>query len=134
MSNLKNLTKGRTLEHLSESLVGTNFKVPSLYMLEVNRWIHETEIVHSEICKKFGDCLVVVRSSASDEDNISSAKAGEYESVLGVNVRDRENLSDAISVVVNSYEKKGSPQSNRKFLFKGWFKILFVAELFLPTS
>ena len=99
----------------------------------MNRWIHETEIVHSEICKKFGDCLVVVRSPASDEDNISRP-AGEYDSVLGVNVRDRKNFNDAISVVVNSYEKKGSPLSNRKFLSKGWFKILFVAELFSPMS
>ena len=30
----------------------------------------------------FGDQLVVVRSSASDEDGVTSAKAGEYDSVL----------------------------------------------------
>ena len=61
---------------------------------------------------------MVVRSSASDEDNISSAKAGEYDSVLGVNVRDRENLSDAISVVVNSYEKKGIPSVEQEILIQ----------------
>ena len=66
----------------------------------------------------FGDQLVVVRSSASDEDGVTSAKAGEYDSVLEINVRDLDALNDAINVVIRSYEKTGISSVNQEVLIQ----------------
>ena len=84
--------------------------------------------MHSEIYDMFGDQLVVVRSSASDEDGVTSAKAGEYDSVLEINVRDLEALNDAISVVIRSYEKAGISSVNQEILIQKWCKTPLVAE------
>lgn len=117
-SQISNLTKGRTLERLSKSLVGAKFKVPLLYILEVKRWLDQQEMVHAELCDIFGDQLFVVRSSASDEDGVTSAKAREYESVLEVNVRDLKGLNDARSLVIRSYEKAGISSVNQGILIQ----------------
>lgn len=50
--------------------------------------------------------LLVIRSSASDEDASTVSSAGEYESVLNVGSHDVSRILESISLVVASYIKK----------------------------
>lgn len=118
-SILKNLTKGRTLEKLSNALSGNNFKVPTLYNLAVDQWSSNSSEVYSQILKIFKTSdELVVRSSASDEDSNLSTKAGEYDSVLGVSVTDKEALSVAITKVLHSYDSKGVGSAGQEILIQ----------------
>jgi len=117
--NFKNLTKGRTLAKVSSLLSGTNFTVPTLYNLSVDQWTTNSSEIYSKVQAIFKNSdKVVIRSSACDEDGSLSAKAGEYDSVLDIDVRDREALSAAIAKVMHSYESKGSGSAGQEILIQ----------------
>ena len=114
-----NLTKGRTLEKLSGFLSGHYFLVPTLYNLSVDQWSIDSATIYSKILEIFSpDDKLVVRSSASDEDGSLSAKAGEYDSVLGVLVSDKDAFSAAIDKVILSYETKGVGSAGQEVLIQ----------------
>ena len=118
-ADFNTLTKGRTLAKVAASLSGNNFTVPTLYNLSVDKWLSNSRLVYSEILEVFcASDNLVIRSSASDEDSSLSAKAGEYDSVLGVCVRDREALTAAITTVIQSYESKGVGSAGQEILIQ----------------
>ena len=52
--------------------------------------------------------MIVLRSSASDEDGKFNSAAGEYDSVLNVPANNQENILAAIDKIIASYKKKRS--------------------------
>ena len=78
----KLLSKAQTLKYV-ESKVSL-FEVPDLLYFKVSSYRNNPTIIIDQIKRYFKARIVVIRSSAADEDGKSSAAAGEYDSVLNV--------------------------------------------------
>jgi glutamine kinase len=50
--------------------------------------------------------MLIIRSSAADEDGHTSSLAGEYASVLNISSNNPQKITEGIKTVINSYEKK----------------------------
>lgn len=103
---LPNLTKAKALHHVREQL--HQFVVPEFMLISCDEWQDNPSLILDSIQQSFGDKTLVIRSSASDEDGQSAARAGEYDSVLNVAATDRVALNSALSTVIASYAKRGS--------------------------
>ena len=74
-------TKARTLSFLhSQNLI---FNVPKVYFFSLNSWKKNRDKICEYIDKNFNS-LVVVRSSALNEDTLEKSAAGSYNSYLNV--------------------------------------------------
>ena len=102
---LPNLTKAKALNHVRERL--QHFAVPEFRLISCDDWQANSHSILDSIQKYFCEKLLVIRSSASDEDGQFAALAGEYESVLNVPANDRIALHSAFSKVIASYAKRG---------------------------
>ena len=97
IKTLPKSTKGQKLLLLNNKV--KLFKIPKTICLKCHDVYSSKEhFIESE--------LLVVRSSAADEDGKSSSSAGEYESILSIPSRDSKKINEAIKAVVASYEKK----------------------------
>jgi phosphohistidine swiveling domain-containing protein len=112
------LTKGKTLQKLSSICEKDLFAVPELYLLDVDNWKKDFELCLIELADIFGNSELIVRSSASDEDSETSAKAGEYHSVLNVSAKDTKSLANAINAVITSYVSKGLEDKGQEVLIQ----------------
>ena len=59
--------------------------------------------VADDIDREFGGQKIVVRSSSSNEDGMNTSNAGHYESILGVDSKNRESVVCALINVLDSY-------------------------------
>ncbi len=100
----KGLTKAQTLEYVSTKL--TLFRVPELIYFTIANFRKAPFDTIEKINSTFSGRTIAVRSSAADEDGVSNAAAGEYESVLNVLSNDSESLLRAIQTVIRSIELK----------------------------
>jgi phosphohistidine swiveling domain-containing protein len=116
-------SKAKTLKYL-ESKVSL-FNVPELLIFDSANYLADSEKIVDQIRQTFPGRLVVVRSSASDEDGEKTALAGEYESVLNVLSDDAHAVRNAISSVINSYTRKGPRSGDDEII---------VQEMILNTS
>lgn len=98
-------SKAKTLACLEAKV--TLFRVPKLLFFEVAPFLSSQTEVIRRIKEHFGGRLVVIRSSAADEDGGQIACAGEYDSVLNVPSSDEEAIQAAFATVIASYERKG---------------------------
>ena len=119
----KSISKGQTLLWLENKV--TQFKVPQLFVFESDKFSLDPEYVFKQILNRFNGCLVVIRSSAADEDGSSTAMAGEYESVLNVASDNQVAVDFAIKEVIASYERKRPRQGGDEVI---------VQEMVLDTS
>jgi hypothetical protein len=94
---LNNKSKGQKLLFLKDKV--SIFKIPKTICLKCGEVYSSTE--HFIDTK-----LLVIRSSASDEDEGTASSAGEYESVLNVGSHDVTKILESINLVVASYIKK----------------------------
>lgn len=80
--------------------------VNPFFSFSVNQWYNnQTEII-SQLRSFFnGDQIIIIRSSASDEDNTINSLAGHYCSVPNVHSQDTYQLCHAIDRVINSYKQ-----------------------------
>lgn len=92
-------TKAETLDRLS-TMVSEPIVLEQV-SFTVAQWHEGFEDVIHQVRNKFGEQLVVVRSSAKSEDAFTHSNAGAYTSVL--NVDPHVALVDAISTVIDSY-------------------------------
>lgn len=97
IDDLKNKSKGQKLLSLNNKL--RLFKIPETICLNCSDVYSSKEHF---INKEF----LIVRSSASDEDEEAMSSAGEFESVLNLESSNAEKISEAINTVVASYIKK----------------------------
>ena len=96
-------SKSNTLVLLDKIL--TKSKIEKIFNFTVEEWLQNQNEVLDKISKQF-DSDVIVRSSAQDEDSFENSKAGIYERVLNVNPKIKTKVKEAVSVVIQSYDKK----------------------------
>ena len=98
-----NKSKSKILRSLTSKVI--SFKIPKLLSFNAELFV-DSKIAIVDVENKIGSKLVVVRSSAADEDNNISSLAGEYASVLNIPSNNPETITEAINTVIASYEKK----------------------------
>jgi glutamine kinase len=97
-------SKANFLKKVKERL--TIFKVPELISYSAELLKSDKESVLEEIACLFQSRLLIIRSSAADEDGQSNSSAGEYDSVLNIPSDNVEKVIEAINTVIASYERK----------------------------
>jgi phosphohistidine swiveling domain-containing protein len=86
----------------------THFKIPELKVFSVYEIRQSMENCLRQIQKKFSQELLIIRSSASDEDQSKLSAAGKYHSELYVDSSNKTALNSAINRVLESYIKSES--------------------------
>lgn len=100
---LKPRSKAGTLDAIRSRL--THFKVPPFRFFSVAEWDTRADALVRDISAAFDGKLVIVRSSAADEDGLHSAKAGEFDSVPNVPSTEAQAVRAAIETVIASYRR-----------------------------
>lgn len=94
-------TKAETLELLLKD----GFPVPPTYFFTVQQWIASNEKILHDIEQKFSsETHLAVRSSAIAEDTSENSMAGAFESVLKVDAKSRQSVTEAIEKVISSFD------------------------------
>ena len=101
-------TKADTLLRLENKL--SNSKVLPQVKCTIKEIESDINIIITKIQSLFSTPNLVVRSSALNEDTHHSSMAGNYESILNVDIHSNEAIVDAIADVVNSYLKGNQEQ------------------------
>jgi len=101
--NFKFGTKADTLKSLESKLQQSN--ILEQYKFTVEDFDSDSERVIDEIQASTSSAKLVVRSSALNEDTAHSSMAGNYESILNVDRRNRNLIKEACVAVINSYLK-----------------------------
>lgn len=99
-------SKARTLEDLRPGL--SCFAVPRFRYFAVSEWNQRGDAICAELTEQFAGHMLIVRSSASDEDGDDATRAGEYESVLDVPSNDPARIRAAVHAVIDSYGRNGT--------------------------
>ena len=96
-----NKTKGQTLLFLKDKI--NNFIIPNFYILKNKVFFSNKEYHLNLIQEKFKN-KVIIRSSASDEDNINFSQAGQYLSIKNIDVKNKKTICESITKVFHSYK------------------------------
>ena len=107
------MSKGRALEYVGNKL--TLFQVPDLVNFSIVSFKIDSSTIIQEIQTRFQGKSVAIRSSAFDEDRNASSAAGEYDSILGVNSLDVDEIRNGVNVVIKSIENKRPISENDEF-------------------
>ncbi len=105
-SNL--ITKGKTLEDLSKNIKTAKI----LPLLRFKKYVYEydKDNIVNNIQNHFKEDLLIIRSSANNEDGQDNSNAGHYKSILNVAKSDKIKIIEAINVVIESYDSKEGDQ------------------------
>ena len=95
-------SKARTIEKLSPLLKKS--KVLPVFIFNIESFKSSRLELLEKIQEFFSEDLLIVRSSACNEDTDESSKAGHFESVLNVERLDNQKLFDAINKVISSFD------------------------------
>ena len=119
LNNQQNIftSKANVLKFLQEQV--KNSKIEKLYAFEIHDWKTNKNEIIKEINQYFVNSKnVIVRSSAIGEDSLESSKAGSFESILDVNPKSDKLLTNAINLVLNSYEEKNNYNQKNQILIQ----------------
>ena len=108
MMRFKFGTKAETLNSLKSKL--KNSLVLEQYTFTVGQYVSDKAAIIEDIQKNLSSKLLVVRSSALNEDTEGSSMAGSYESILKVEKDNADILINAINIVIESYRKDNQAQ------------------------
>ncbi len=101
-------TKAETLDFLKKKIKLS--KIPKTYFFSVSEWKENKKLIISKIKSEFNG-KIVIRSSASDEDNYESSNAGKYKSFLNVNSKNSRDVEKKIKIVIQGYRKSSYKKS-----------------------
>jgi choline kinase len=104
-------TKAETLKSLQGKLK-LSF-ILDQYTFNIEDYKDNKNIIINNIQSKLSSKLLVVRSSALNEDTHNSSNAGSYESILKVIKDDHSNVKDSIEMVIGSYTKNNQLQNDK---------------------
>lgn len=107
-------TKASTLQALQATL--TKSTIESLMIVKVGDVRTKPNAVTAEIAQTFQGKKIVIRSSSKGEDGFESSNAGHYESILGVNADNAEEVLKALTEVYQSYGKDGEVGDEEQIL------------------
>ncbi len=96
-------SKAETLDLLKDNL--TQGIIPKQVFFSVEQWKLDKEKVLQQIKTELHSTLLVVRSSAKNEDSASSSMAGNYKSLLNIRLDNDLEIINAINQVSTSYFK-----------------------------
>ena len=123
-------TKARTLSFLqSQNLV---FTVPKLYFFSIYEWRKKREEICNYIKKNFNS-LIVIRSSALNEDTLKNSSAGSYESFLNIK-NNRRKIIENINGVINSYKNKKNFNKNNQILIQNMVKNVWTSGVIFTKN
>jgi choline kinase len=121
MMHFKFGTKAETLNNLKLKLKKS--QVLEQYTFTVGQYTKDQKTIIQNIQNNLSSKLLVVRSSALNEDTESSSLAGNYESILKVEKDNVDILINAIEVVKESYRKNGQVQDkNNQILIQPYLE------------
>ena len=124
-------SKSNTLVLLDKIL--TKSKIEKIFNFTVEEWLQNQNEVLDKISNQF-DSDVIVRSSAQDEDSFENSKAGIYESVLNVNPKIKTKVKEAVSVVIQSYDKKSEKYDQNQILVQNQTKNIVTSGVILTKT
>ena len=125
-------SKADTLKTLYPLL--TKSRIEPLYSFTISDWKNEKEPIIAKILDMFSSNLIVVRSSAVQEDTLDQSMAGCFESVLNVDPKEKAEIEDAINEVFESYKEKDAETSfNQILVQKQTDNILMSGVVFTRT-
>lgn len=101
-------TKAETLDFLKKKIKLS--KIPKTYFFSVLEWRENKKLIISKIKSEFSG-KIVIRSSASDEDNYESSNAGKYKSFLNVNSKNNGDIEKKIKNIIKGYRKNSYKKS-----------------------
>ena len=114
-------TKAETLQNLKSKLKKSN--ILEQIAFTVGEYENDNHKILDKIKNKLNSELLVVRSSALNEDTENSSMAGSYESILKVPKDDVDILNQAIKKVIESYKKNNHKQDiNNQILVQPYLK------------
>lgn len=96
-------TKAQTLENLNKNIKNALF-LPQYYFT-ISEWKKDKIKILTNIKNKIFFKKIVIRSSSLNEDTEKESKAGNYESILNIDVESKTQVIDAIEKVIKSYLK-----------------------------
>jgi glutamine kinase len=99
-------SKADTLSRLAPLV--TTCHIGKQISFTTQEWRERKKNITSLINKKFPKARLIVRSSAKAEDNLKTSYAGKFESVLDVDGSSNKTISEAVNLVINSYEDLSS--------------------------
>jgi len=102
--NCTHYTKAGILQNIKDKL--SFFNVPKLISFNVALYKGGKVSVTDEILSLSKDSLLIIRSSAADEDGVLRSSAGEYDSILNIPSKNQSQITKGIDKVISSYEKK----------------------------
>jgi glutamine kinase len=107
-------SKAQSLKYVESRL--QQFKVPELLFFKAELFKESPLLIIDEIKDFFQGRVVIIRSSAADEDGESNAAAGEYDSVLNVASDNEVMIISAVNSVITSFERKRPCHENDEFI------------------
>lgn len=107
-------TKANTLQVLQERVKAS--MIEPLKIIEVGDVRNNTKRVLEEVSRVFGNRKIVIRSSSVSEDGFISSNAGHFESILGVNANNPNEVLKALKDVYHSYKKDGDVDDKEQIL------------------
>ncbi|MDA7591475.1 hypothetical protein N8756_08145, partial [Pseudomonadales bacterium] len=114
-------TKAETLSSLKSKLKTS--LVLEQYTFTVGQYALDQKAIIEDIQNNLSSKLLVVRSSALNEDTEGSSMAGSYESILKVEKDSADILINAINTVMESYRKNDQPQDqNNQILIQPYLE------------
>lgn len=123
-------TKARTLSFLhTQNLI---FNVPNVYFFTVNNWKINKNKICEYIIKNFNS-LVVVRSSALNEDTLEKSAAGSYQSYLNIK-NEKKNIIKNVNNVIKSYIKKKNYSSKNEILVQNMVKNVWTSGVIFTKN
>lgn len=95
--------KAKSLENLRKIAKKSNYLEQIFF--STTDWSRNQFTVYQDVLKKFSCKLVVVRSCSAAEDGFSASAAGAFESHLGINLKNFDEFSNAVTKTIKSYDK-----------------------------
>ena len=109
-------TKAETLQSLQAVL--QHGKIEKSFIFTVAEWATKEEEIMGRIQKLFPEELVVVRSSAVQEDSLKSSLAGFFHSELNVATKNGASIREAVNKVIRTYAEKKSYDAKNQVLIQ----------------
>jgi len=109
-------TKASTLKNLYGKLKES--KIEKYFFFTVTDWKTNKLNILNKIREEFSPSKIVIRSSSIVEDGLEKSMAGCFESLLGIDSENIEQIRKAINNVVNSYKSFSSESSFNEVLIQ----------------
>jgi choline kinase len=114
-------TKAETLNKLQDNLKRS--KILAQYVFTVDDFNRNPDDIIRNVQSQLKCHFLIIRSSALNEDTENASMAGNYESILRVDVNSSNQIKQAITKVIQSYIKNGENQDvNNQILIQPYLE------------